>query len=457
MNSEFQVDSILTPWWKSGLFWHTFVLLSFLISVSMGAWVLSFRMVEREPLAQQAANQLVSIVTITRAALMHSDPVLRRELLFDLASNEGIRIYTREPTDVVEPLSENDRWYMLLKMLQKKLGTDTTISRTVNGIESFWISFTIDDEDEYWLALPRGRMDGPANWQWLWWAAAGFALSLMGAGFISELINRPLARLAVAARVFASGQTPELLPETGSAEVRDANHSFNQMVSELERNEKDRTEVLAGISHDLRTPLTRIQLELEMSRLSEEEKSGIGADIRQMDAIVGQFLDYARLSSPGQNEMVNMSLLLERVAAEAARSQDVLVQSSVELSLFVRGNHTDFERMFSNLISNAERYGRSAATDMVELGISCRQENDEVVIEIADQGPGIPEEDRERLLRPFIRQDNARSQANGSGLGLAIVNRIIQRYGGRLELGSHEAGGGLVVSVVFPLAEKDKS
>lgn len=458
MNSEVQVNSILTPWWKSGLFWRTFVLLSFLISVSMGAWVLSFRMVEREPMAQQAANQLVSIVTITRAALTHSDPELRRELLFDLASNEGIRIYTLESTDEVEPIRESDRWYVLLKILQNKLGADTKISRKVNGIESFWISFKIDEEDEYWLALPSGRLEGPANWQWLWWAAAGFGLSLMGAGFISGLINRPLARLAVAARTFASGQTPEILPETRteSAEVRDANHSFNQMVSELERNEKERTEVLAGISHDLRTPLTRIQLELEMSCLSAEEKSGMEADIRQMDAIVGQFLDYARLSIPGQNEMVNMSLLLEKVASEAARSSDVLVQSNVEQNLFVRGNHTDFERMLSNLISNAERYGRSAKADVVELGIFCRQENEDVIIEISDQGPGISEEDRERLLRPFIRMDNARSQANGSGLGLAIVNRIVQRYGGKLVLKNNVASG-LVVSVAFPLVSKDKT
>jgi len=458
MNSEVQINSILTPWWRSGLFWRTFVLLSFLISVSMGAWVLSFRMVEREPMAQQAANQLVSIVTITRAALTHSDPELRRELLFDLASNEGIRIYTLEPGDEIEPVSENDRWYILLKLLQKRLGPDTRISRKVNGIESFWISFKMDDEDEYWLALPSGRLEGPANWQWLWWAAAGFGLSLMGAGFISGLINRPLARLAVAARTFASGQTPEMLPDTKteSAEVRDANHSFNQMVRELERNEKERTEVLAGISHDLRTPLTRIQLELEMSHLSVEEKSGMEADIRQMDAIVGQFLDYARLSSPGKNEMVNMSLLLEKVTTEAARSPDVLVRSHMEQDLFVRGNHTDFERMLSNLISNAERYGRSENTDVVELGIFCKQENDEAIIEVSDRGPGISEEDRERLLRPFIRLDNARSQANGSGLGLAIVNRIVQRHGGRLMLKNNVVSG-LVVSVAFPLASKDKS
>lgn len=446
---------VLTPWWKSGLFWRTFVLLAFLISVSMGAWLVSFRMVEREPVAHQISNQLVSIVTITRAALTHSAPDLTSELLFDLASNEGIRIYALEPGDTIEPLSENDRWSLLLRILQARLGPDTKISRNINGIESFWISFKIDDEDEYWLALPLGRLEGPTNWQWIWWVAAGFSLSLMGAGFISGLINRPLARLAVAARTLASGQTPEPLPETGSAEVRDANHSFNQMVSDLERIELDRTEVLAGISHDLRTPLTRIQLELEMSVLSTEEKSGMEADIRQMDAIVGQFLDYARLRNAGNNEPVNISLLLEEMAVETARLPDVLVQSHVEPDIFVRGDHTDFERMLNNLISNAQRYGKSENTDRVEIGFLCKEEKDEVLIEISDQGEGISEMERERMICPFTRMNNARSQANGSGLGLAIVNRIAQRYNGRLLLKSNEAGG-LVVSVTFPALGKDR-
>ncbi len=456
MNNEIQVNSILTPWWKSGLFWRTFVLLAFLISVSMGAWVLSFHLVEREPVAQRVGNQIVSIVTITRTALTHSDPDLRRELLFELAKTEGIRIYTLEPTDKIEPLSENDRWYPFLNILRRKLGTDTKISRNVNGIDNFWISFKIEGEDEYWLALPKARLEGPANWQWLWWAAAGFGLSLMGAGFISGLINQPLARLAVAARIFASGQTPESLPETGSAEVRDANHSFNQMVSELEHNERERTEVLAGISHDLRTPLTRIQLELEMSRLSAEEKSGIEADIRQMDAIVGQFLNYARLSRPGQSEVINISRLLEKVMAEAARSIDVLVQNEVEQNLFIKGDKTDFERMFSNLVSNAERYGRSANTNLVELKFLCKRENGNVIIEVSDHGPGIMDDDKEKFLRPFIRKNTARSQANGSGLGLAIVNRIVKRYGGKLQL-KDNINGGLLVSFSFPFVEQDKS
>lgn len=417
----------------------------------MGAWFLSFRMVEREPYVNQISNQLVSVVTITRAALTHSDPILRRELLFDLASNEGIRVYVKESTDQVDP--PEDRWSRLISNLQQRLGSDTKISGKVNGIESFWVSFKIDEEDEYWLALPRGRFEGPTNWQWLWWATAGFVLSLMGAGFISDYINRPLARLAAAARTFASGKTPSKIPEEGSAEVKDANRSFNQMMSELERNEKERNEILAGISHDLRTPLTRIQLELEMSGLSEEAKSGMESDIRQMDAIVGQFLDYANVSSPNQNDMINMSLLLEEVVEDALRNPIIDIESDIESDLYVQGNTVDFKRIFNNLVSNAERYGRNETNNRVELLLTCKKKDDRIIVEFSDTGPGILEEDREKLLRPFTRKNTARSQANGSGLGLAIVNRIVQRNNGRLTLKDSQDGG-LLIEVVLPRVEK---
>ena len=450
MKDEFDRMLVLPPWWKSGLFWRTFVLLAILINVSMGVWVLSFSMVERAPFARQLANQIVSVVTITRIALAHSAPDLRRELLFDLANNEGIRIYSVEPTDEIEPVPQDSFMPVLLHILQERLDPDTRVSRRVNGIDGFWISFKIDDEDEYWLLMSRGRIDAIANWQWFWWAGAGFGLSLLGAGFISGLVTRPLARIAFAARTFAAGRIPSPLPERGSSEVRDVNSSFNEMVSEIKRHELERTEVLAGISHDLRTPLTRIQLELEMSDLTGEEKSGMETDIRQMDAIVGQFLDYARLRNQGYVEAVNISHLLENAAVEAERAQNVIVDTEVEPDILVRGNHTDFERMVNNLISNAQRYGRSEDSDRVELGIVCVKKNDDVLIKISDRGPGIPDEDKERLLRPFTRLNNARSEAGASGLGLAIVHRIVQRYGGRLVLGD-SATGGLTVSITFPV------
>ncbi|TFV88938.1 HAMP domain-containing protein [Oxalobacteraceae bacterium OM1] len=251
-------------WLKSGLFWRTFVLLAVMITASLLAWVSTFQFVERTPRAQQVAAQVISIVTITRAALTHSAPDLRRELLFDLASNEGIRIYPLEKEDVIEPPQDNALMPVLEATVKTQLGKDTRFAGAVNDVAGFWVSFKIDD-DEYWLRLDRERIERFSRVQWLGLGGITLVLSLLGAVFISRLINQPLARLTSATRAVAKGYAFESLPERGPTEIREANQSFNQMVADLHRMESDRAVILAGISHDLRTPIARMQLELEMT------------------------------------------------------------------------------------------------------------------------------------------------------------------------------------------------
>ncbi|MEO7031605.1 MAG: HAMP domain-containing protein, partial [Herbaspirillum sp.] len=281
-------------WLKSGLFWRTFFLLAFLIITSMAAWFGGLRTIERPPRAHQMAAQIISIATITRAALTHSAPDLRRELLFDLASNEGIRIYPLEQTDTTKPVASSELMTIIERDVRQELGTNTRFASTVNQVPGFWVSFQIEG-DQYWLMLDRGRLDRRLSAQWLSWAAIVLLLSLLGAALLSGLINRPLARLTAAARAIAKGEQPKPLPENGPLEIKEANRSFNQMVDDLKRVDSDRALVLAGISHDLRTPLARMLLEIEMaSGLADDAREGMQSDLMQMDAIIGQFLDYAK-------------------------------------------------------------------------------------------------------------------------------------------------------------------
>ncbi|MEA5098050.1 MAG: ATP-binding protein [Burkholderiaceae bacterium] len=436
-------------WLKSALFWRTFFMLAFLIIASMAAWVASFHLQERKPLAQQIASQVVSTVTVTRAALTHSDPDLRRELLFDLASEEGIRIYLLEKTDLIELPPDDNLMTTIQASVRAKLGEDTKFAVKVNDIPGFWVSFKIAEDDEYWLMLESNRLQLASGLQWFGWAAVVLALSLVGAAVISRLISQPLAQLAFAARTFAGGQQPEPLPETGSSEVTDANRSFNQMVQDLERVESDRALILAGISHDLRTPLARMQLEIELARLSDAEKQGMQADIAQMDAIIGQFLDYAKATKAASFEPLDLAALLADAAHEAERWPDVRISQRTEGKPIVQGNATELRRVFDNLIENAHRYGKTQDTGIAEIDAHCRIDGNQAVIEIADHGAGVPPTEIERLLRPFTRLDTARGQANGAGLGLAIVNRVIQQHGGQLQLSRSESGG-LSVRIMLP-------
>src|SRR5450830_1245918 len=443
-------------WFSNGLFWRTFFLLTFLISASMVAWVASFRMVERGPRAEQMAAQIVSIVTITRAALTHSAPEMRRELLFDLASNEGIRIYPLEKTDKVTPPDDDSPVFPdLAYYVKQAMGDDTQFAAGVNDVDGFWVSFKID-EDEYWLMLDRGRLDHASSLQWLGWGSIALVLSLIGAVFISTLINQPLARLTAAARAIAKGQRPDALPESGPTEIREANLSFNQMVDDLARIESDRAVILAGISHDLRTPLARMQLEVEMAHLSDDARDGMHADLAQMDAIIGQFLDYAKPFDNSSFTPVDISGLLQDAASHSKRQADVQVTTNIGAGIEIMGNTVELERIISNLIENARRYGKTAQTDVANIDILCKHEGHSIKVEIADHGPGAPDSELEHLLRPFTRLDTARGQANGSGLGLAIVNRIVIRHNGKLHLRNRE-GGGLVVQMVFPQAPRSGS
>ena len=207
-------------------------------------------------------------------------------------------------------------------------------------------------------------------------------LTLVGAAFISRLINQPLSRLSSAARAVARGDTPALLPDQGPAEIRAANQSFNQMVQDLKQVDSDRAVILAGISHDLRTPIARMLLEVEMAGLSEEARKGMQVDLSQMEAIIAQFLDYARPAEPGSFGIYDLGAAIAKIAAESSRHRDIQIEVSVTEDLQARCNPTEIGRVISNLIENARRYGKTPGKDIAELNIRARREGMQVMIEI---------------------------------------------------------------------------
>jgi two-component system osmolarity sensor histidine kinase EnvZ len=441
-------------WLRSGLFWRTFFLLSVLTTLSMASWIGMINVVQRGPQIQQTAELVVSVVTVTKAALTHSAPELRRELLFELVSNEGIRVYNLEPDDAVEPPPSTREMPEIAAIVREKLGKDTRFSRRVNGVAGFWVSFDIDD-DKFWLMLERERLEGLTRVQWLGWATVVGVLSLLGAALISSLVNLPLARLTAAARAIAQGQRPAPLPEKGSKEILQANRSFNQMVEDLAQVEKDRAVILAGISHDLRTPLARMQLEVEMACLPDDAREGMQSDIAQMDAIIGQFLDYAKPTEAATFVPVDLSELLQDCAREAGRIPGMQVTTEIDPAVHVTGNATDLKRVFNNIIENARRYGKTPGEDVTRIDIACHVKSTghgrRAVVEIADHGVGVPADQIAQLLKPFTRLDSARGQANGAGLGLAIVERVVSRHNAELDVRNRD-GGGLLVQIALPLA-----
>jgi two-component system osmolarity sensor histidine kinase EnvZ len=418
---------------------RSFLLIAALIVTAVLASFQIYRVYERGPRSNELAQQTVSTVNLTRAALVNADPFRRRELLVELNEAEGLRVFPATASEKLEPLPEDALLDRVTPRVRQALGADTRFASERDGEDGFWVSFYID-EDEFWVMLPWERFEPEFGLQWLSWGLALLALALAGAWFIASRMARPLAALTHAAGRLGRGEPHRQLAEEGARELRLLSAAFNRMAGGLETMERDRAMVLAGISHDLRTPLSRLRLSLEMSGANAAAAEAISADVEEMDAVIGQFLDFAR-GEDEKKEEHDLRGVLEELAEHYTRLGKKLVFERNEYLVFPFAR-MGVRRAIGNLIDNALRH----AGEPIEV-LSYR-EGQRAVIEVRDRGPGIPQAETERLKRPFTRLDQARGGRSGSGLGLAIVDRVARAHGGSLELLPRE-GGGLVARLAL--------
>jgi two-component system osmolarity sensor histidine kinase EnvZ len=426
------------------LLWRTFLLIAALILLAVAAWFELVRFAEREPRARQTADLVASVVNLTRVALVTAQPDLRRELLLDLQEQEGIRIYPAEADERVTPLPlDRPGTQLFAEEVRRQLGPDTRLAVERDGLPGFWVSFRIAD-DEYWVMLPRERIERQAALRWLGWAAFVLVAALAGAWLIVFRLRRPLRALVGAAADVGRGRVPAPLDESGPQEIQTVSRAFNQMTRDLARLEDDRALILAGVSHDLRTPLARLRLGLEMADADAQLKGGMAADIDEMDRIIGQFLDFARAAGGEQAAPTDLAALAREVAGHYRGTGHALADEIADVPQ-VAARRLAVRRLMTNLVDNAFRYGEK------DVLLRVAQTGRAVAVEVLDRGPGIPADEVERLKQPFTRLETARSGKGGSGLGLAIVERIARMHGGALDLLPRE-GGGLVARVTFPIA-----
>lgn len=273
---------------------------------------------------------------------------------------------------------------------------------------------------------------------------AGALLTLAAALVLARRTARRLRMLARSAAEVGQGRLPERLPETGAVELRDLTAAFNRMADEVQALLENRTVLLSGISHDLRTPITRMQLALAM--LEDAEPALVGrmeGDLREMSRLISQMLDFAR-SLKGENETeLDLAQALAEMAASCSHPERVRLAPAP--SCRRRLSQAALNRVVGNLLENALRYGEGKPIDL-ELAAGPA----ETRIRVLDRGPGIPAAERDKVFQPFYRLENSRSRdTGGSGLGLAIVRQLADAQGWRVEL-AERTGGGLAAEVVLP-------
>ena len=442
------------PLVKLSLFWRTFILLALLIFFSSVAWLQMFKTQEYEPRILRNAHQIATVVNLTKTALKNSDEIARLSLITMLADEEDVSIQLREPTDRIVDFTDSSMDSRLVDEMIKRLGPGTVVASSVNDEEGLWIGFAIE-RDSYWLQMDPSRLKPLGGTAWLIWLSITTSLSLLGAAVMAGLINRPLKRLSYAASRVREGHFHGAALDEGAAtsEIREVNIGFNRMAERLAKIEAERALMLAGISHDLRTPLARLRLETELSVSDPQTRELMVADIEQLDDIIDQFLDYAR---PESTELgpVLLTGVISRCITPWRNNTRLQISVDVSEDLQIQAEPVELGRVLSNLLENARRYGQSPADGITRVEIVARVHEGWVLLRVRDQGPGVSVETLKNLTQPFFRGDSARTSATGSGLGLAIVERAVQRMGGTFSVFNNSAGG-LMALMKFRQADND--
>ena len=422
------------------LFWRTFFLIAVLLTSGVFAWTQTFRALEFEPRATQQAQQIASLVQLARAALLSSDGINRVALIKGISNQESLKLAPREPKDKWEPYEADRVSRAIGAQLRGVLGPDTLVASSVNGAAGLWVGFSIE-KDPFWLQVDATRPT-PILWNTLvLWVSMALLATVLGSAAIARLINQPLKELSFAASRIREGEFDSRLDEnTLTSEIRQVNMGFNRMARELAKVEQDRAVMLAGISHDLRTPLARLRLEAEMSVQDEEAKHNMALDIDQLDAIIDKFMDYAR---PGESRMmpVHLSGVVDREMAAFRDTSQIRITSRVAIDTKVLADDTELGHVLQNLFENARRYGRSTDTGIARVIVSYARTGPWVILTVRDFGQGADPKKLAQLTTPFFRGDAARTAATGAGLGLAIVDKAVQRMGGTFELVNAPDGG----------------
>ncbi|TVP81381.1 MAG: HAMP domain-containing protein [Thioalkalivibrio sp.] len=405
------------------------------------------------PLARSAGDDLAALMLLSARSWTEIPPQARGDFNDRLYRNHGLHITER--TEAIPPGDKLPLPYLefVEQSLSRRAGFDLPLQPQMReGEQWFWADLSFGGQSLR-IGFPLDRVETRHVEGVLAVGIITVLLVLVTSVFMAGRTTRRIRLLSAAVADVTHGQLPEPLPEKGAHEVRTLARNFNHMAQEVRDLLANRTTLLAGISHDLRTPLTRMRLSLEMLREVQDPKliDGLCKDLEVMDRIIGQTLALSRDLEMREEKTVDLVALVEQVAADAGRTDADIRLSRVARICLRQINPLALQRVLSNLVENAVRYGEGKPVDVL---LECAPT---VVIHVMDRGPGIPAEQLEAVFRPFHRLDSSRSaQTGGSGLGLAITRQLANANGWSVTLHARE-GGGTEARVLLPADQGRKS
>jgi two-component system osmolarity sensor histidine kinase EnvZ len=417
-------------------FGQTVLLIGILLFINQVVSLVSVTFYFVSPNVQQINNLLATQIKLAFVEDIDSQTP-KLDPRFYQATGMQVYNYSEAVKNGLEQATPYQYWS---KQMSDSLGGEAQVRITHGEPYLYWIN--PPQNPDIWITIPMvGLGEGDGSPHLVYLLMIGI-LSVGGSLIFVRRLNRPLKALQDAALLVGRGQVPKPLKEEGSSELIAVTHAFNQMSKGIKQLEDDRALLTAGISHDLRTPLTRIRLASEMLPESQDwVKEGIVHDIEDMNEIIDQFIDYVRQD---QQECMQESNLNDLIR-DAAQVRNIEENHGITLDLeplpktLIR--RVALKRVLDTLIENAFRYG----SDNIEISSRHYKKEKQLSFAIRDFGPGIPEEQIQSLFEPFTQGDKARGSL-GSGLGLAIIKRIVEMHSGKVTLQNH-AQGGLIATV----------
>lgn len=400
---------------------------AFVVFQALATWVVVQTLIL--PVAERSADDLAGLIVLSAQTWVELPPETRAAFERELARRHGLRLTTVD-VGATTPAPSFAFRRQIEDALSRRTGDVVTL-HGVPGTAAAWLELPLSGHDLRVGFYPQRYAVRPPLAA-VAVVAVGTLLSLLTALFLVRRITVPLARAAQAARQVGAGELPEPLPETGPAELAELARRFNTMATEVRDLLDNRTTLLGGISHDLRTPMTRLRLNLELLR-DDPAPARIDralADLDDMNRLVAGYLDLARAARPEARTRFDLTILLGELAAEAGVPWEAAPACEIDAGpLAVR-------QILANLMQNALRYGGAP----VELALDCGAR--QVRVHVRDNGPGIPEAQLEKVFRPFFRLEDSRAQATGgTGLGLAIVRQLAAINGWTVTLKNRSSGG----------------
>ena len=416
------------------------MLISMFISVSAAVYFIMI------PMTKRSADDFAAIIISAAHSLESLPEEMHPELKQQLLEDHGLIVSTS--THALTETSFNLPYSLFFReSLARRAGEELPIVESEIG-PLIWVDVTAHGKI-YRLGFDRQRLGTNPPVALLFAIGGGVLLTYLASLLEVRRVARPLNRLSRAVQELGRGKDPAPLAEEGPKEIAVLAQAFNRLTDDLREMAENRTVMIAGISHDLRTPLTRLGIAVEMLDESSNPRlvAGIRRDLDAMNDLIGQFLQFSKGLDDGVPVQVDLWQVIASLADDLKREGTELVLHRNDPACVYFADHVALQRVLENLLKNAIQYGAGAP---VEVTLSCNRQA--VSIEIMDRGPGIPPESVERAFAPFHRLQTARGNGvGGSGLGLAISRQLAVKHGWEIELVPRE-GGGTVARLGLPTA-----